>query len=1060
MTNVLKKIEKRSRFLQRTVLLTFLLNCFFVSAQQQKTVVKGKVLDENTNEVIIGAIIKVKESEGKQSGTVSDANGKFSLDVKSLPVTLTINFIGYRGQETDIYEYSEPITIFLPENLNTLNEVVVVGYGTQKRKELTGAVASVPKNTLLQITSSFDNALGGAIAGLNVTQSSGQPGASSSIRIRGGNSINGGNNPLYVIDGFSVYNDNSATSTGAGRNDAGLNPLSSINSADIESIEVLKDASATAIYGSRGANGVIIITTKKGKKGSNHINYQSTFGWQQISKRIDVLNGSQWATLYNELQASEGKATAFTQAQIDAFGKGTDWQDAALRTGPTEDHQISFTGGDEKTRYAVSGNYFKQEGIVLNTDFTRFSARINLDRDVFKNLKIGVNVSGSSSKQNGLSNVASSEIPNTWAEVIRAVPIVPIYNSDGSFNYTNPYAESANILNGVSPNPISDLLNTVDETKNNRLLGNFYIEYKVIPSLTAKINVGTDFNNVKQNYYAPSYTSAGLQNIGYASVGNKEINSSQAEFTLNYEKKINKNNYLNVLVGYTTQKTDAEYVTASSKNFSNDATTYNSLQSASITIMPTSGAYASVLNSYLGRINYSYLERYNLTATLRADGSSRFAKNNKWGYFPSIGLSWNINEEPFLKGNKNISNLKLRLSAGITGNQEIGDYKYESTINPGVYSYSFNGTFATAYIPSNLENQNLKWEKTAQYDAGLDWGLWKDRLNIVFDAYYKKTTDLLLNVPVETTSGYTTVLKNIGSVSNKGLELELSGKIINRKKFNWTSSFNIAKNLNKVENLGGVDYFIPAFTSTDNLSQVGMGYAVPLIVKVGQPIGSFYGYKFAGVVQTGDDLTKVPKPSWFTSNVQAGDPKYVNQNTDNVITEADKVVLGNTQPDFTYGFTNTLTYKNVDLSFSLQGSYGNKIYNALRQRLEKTTIFYNSSADVANRWTENNPSNEISRATDATNIVLDSRYVEDASYLRFKNITLGYTYLIKNKNKEIIKFKIFVSAQNLFTITNYSGNDPEASRYGGDETNDIYQGIDFGTYPSSKSYSVGINIIL
>jgi TonB-dependent starch-binding outer membrane protein SusC len=1058
MTKVLKIKKEQSWFLQKTVVLTFLLfSSLFASAQQQKIVVKGKVFDDKTNEVLIGASIKAKKPAVSQ-GTVSDVNGNFSIDAKSLPITLTISNTGYREQEIDVYEYTEPITILLQQDLNSLNSVLVVGYGTQKRSELTGSISSIPKSNLSQITTSFDNLLSGAVSGLNVTQSSGQPGATSSVRIRGGNSINGGNEPLYVIDGFIVYNDNNSSNTGVGKAASELNVLATINPSDIESVEVLKDASATAIYGSRGANGVILITTKKGSKGSGHISYQGSFGWQQISKKLDFLNAKDWASLYNDILTSQNLPKAFTQNQIDQLGEGSDWQSAALQKGAIKEHQLSITGGDDKTRYAISGDYLSQDGIIKNTGFDRYSARVNFDRDVFDNFKIGINILGSVSKQNVLSynstSINNGDAPNTWVSIIRALPVVSIYNADGSYNYTNPYSDEA--VNGVTANPISDLLNTIDETRANRTLGNFYAEYKVIPSLTAKVNVGADLLNTKQNYYAPSYTTGGISTNGYASVGNKVVNSYQAEFTLNYEKEWKDKHSLNVLAGYTTQKSDAESAVATSTNFSNDATTYNSLQSASTAVLPGSSASTSILNSYLGRINYSYLHRYNLTTSLRADGSSRFAPNHEWGYFPSVGLSWNINNESFLKKYKDISNLKLRLSAGTNGNQEIGDYQYLSQLTPAVYS--LNGSLVTGYATTNIANPDLKWEQTNQYDAGFDLGLWDNRVNFVTDLYYKKTSDLLLTEPIPLTSGYSSALENIGAVSNKGIEIALNADIIKEKGqgFNWTTNLTFAKNINKVLSLGNLSSFIPTFSST------GMNYASPTIVEVGQPLGSFYGFVFDGIVQTGDDLTKVPVNSWAITAVKPGDTKYVDQNNSKTIDSNDKVILGNSQPKFTYGFTNTFTYKNFDLSVVFQGSYGNKLYNALRNRSELTSLYFNSLSTVKDRWTTTNASTEIAAAANSSAYYVDSRYIEDASFLKLRSLVFGYTYpLHLGKQKKATPIRVFFDAQNLLTFTHYSGYDPEASQSGGnDEQSSLYQGVDYGAYPSAKSFSFGLRITL
>jgi TonB-linked SusC/RagA family outer membrane protein len=756
--------------------------------------------------------------------------------------------------------------------------------------------------------------------------------------------------------------------------------------------------------------------------------------------------------MYNEIRTDEGiLGQLIPEAEINQYGNGTDWQDAALRTGSVQDHQLSVSGGDDKSRYAISGNYTNQEGIVLGTDFVRYATRINLDRDVFDKLRVGVNISGSFSQLNGLTDLGQNETPNTWVAAIRMPPVVPIYNSDGGFNYNNTFASASN--NGITSNPISDLLNVKAITENTRVLGVFYAEYKILPELIAKINVGTDLSNTKQSNYAPSYTSSGTNNNGVASIGNKTVNAWQTEYTLNYSKLFDNIHSLNALIGYTAQRTDRKAFAASSYGFSNDATSFNSLQSAATPYLPTSSVFTSTLISYLSRVSYSYNERYNLTATLRADGSSRFAEKHHWGYFPSLGVSWNIDKESFFT-TKKVSHFQLRLSGGTVGNQEIGDFRYISNIVP--QTYYFNDVPVTAFVPENLSNPDLKWETTVQYNIGTNVGFWNNRLNFVLDAYYKKTNDLLLEVPIERVTGFGTVTRNVGSVSNKGVEFEVEGKIIEQKNLSWRASLNIARNINRIESLGKAESFIPPFDGISTLQ-----YLTPLIVKKGEPLGSFYGFVYDGIAQKGEDVSNVPRPSWYDGQVKPGEAKWINQNPDedNVVNDDDKVVLGNSQPKFTGGFNTSVVYKNIDLFVALQGSYGNKLFNVLRNRLEKTTTYNNSFATVANRWTENHPSNDIARATNSTSIVVDDRYIEDASYLRVRNISLGYTFPIKSVSKTA-KLRLFVSAQNFFTFTPYTGYDPESNRNGVDESSGLYQGVDFGTYPSAKTFQFGVNLTL
>lgn len=1006
----------------------------------------GHVVDQTTKTPLEGVSIVIK---GTTNQTVTDDKGSFHLRTgQRFPYVLQVTLVGYKSVELKVD--GSPVDIELVASSQALSDVVIVGYGTQKRKDITGSVVSIPKANLSQTTASFDNVLSGAVTGVQVTQSSGQPGASSSVRIRGGNSITGSNEPLYVIDGFIVYNDNSSASAGGSFNGAQLNLLSTINPGDIESVEVLKDASATAIYGSRGANGVILITTIKGSKNKDVVSYQGSYGWQEIRKKLSLLDASQWAALYNDITASLGQSPTYSDADIANLGKGTDWQSAALRKGIVQNHQISVNGGDNKTRYALSGNYFSQDGILLNTGFKRYSGRVNLERTVSNSFKVGVNIIGAHVEQTGVSANSNNNLaPNTWVAVLEGVPTDSIYNADGSYNYALQY--SPGLTNGITPNPIADLTNIINKTSSNRVLGNFFAEYKIIDGLTAKINSGADLLNTKQNFYAPYKTTTGLANGGLGQIGTVNVNSWQTEFTLNYNKNLNENHFISALAGYTTQKSNGELARETATNFPSDLTTFNSLQSGTPGT-PYSDAYTTVLNSYLGRVNYSYLHRYNTTVSVRADGSSRFPSSNRWGYFPSVGFSWNAGDEKFLRNISAINNLKLRASYGSTGNQEIGNYQFLSLLTP--FNYSFNNSVVTAFAPQNLANSKLKWEKTNQLNIGVDLGLWKNRLTFSADYYIKKTSDLLLNVPIETTFGYSSLLENIGEVQNKGLELALSGQLLNGglNGVNWSSSLNFSLNRNKVLALApSLGQFFPTLPSGT------LQVLNPILVKVGEPLGTFYGYQTNGIIQTGDDVSKIPKPSWITSAYQAGDQKYVDQDGNGVINSSDRVILGNSQPKFIYGFSNTFSYKGFDLFVLLQGSYGNKIYNALKQQLEITTLSTNVLAEEAERWTPSNPSNTIPRATSSPVAVVKDRNIESGSYARIKTVTIGYNFPVKVADGKTINLRVFATGQNLFTWTKYSGYDPEVNTF---EQTSLYQGIDYGAYPSSKSYSFGVKVSL
>ncbi|MDR3269479.1 MAG: TonB-dependent receptor, partial [Tannerella sp.] len=969
--------------------------------------------------------------------------GNFTLRAQSLPVTLSVHFLGYKTSETEIHEYTGAITILLQEDADLLDEVVVIGYGTQRRKELTGSVASVSKAVLEHPTTSLDKMLGGAVAGVSVTQESGQPGAGSSIRIRGGNSINASNEPLYVIDGFIFFNDNSSTKVGIGGIEGSLNPLAAINPSDIESVEVLKDVSATAIYGSRGANGVVIVTTKKGTRGANNISYQYSIGWDNPAKRLDLLNASQWARIQKDFFYNKGR---YTDEEIEQLGEGYDWQGAVLRTGVAQTHELSVSGGADNLRYLLSGNYTNQEGIIIHSGFERYNVRLNLDRNITNRFSVGITATAGKSTQNTLttfeeanfsSSPYSAGITNSLTYALYVPPVVPIYNQNGSYNYHNPFEYGYLVYNGVTANPVSDLNNSTGESIHTTLLGNFSAKYDILDGLTAKVNAGTYISYLTQNYFAPSYTALGLSVEGIGGIGNKRQDVSQTEYTLAYAKRFNENHFIDILAGYTSQSTKTHYVINLTSHFTKESLGVNNLADGTEPSPPFSGASVADLHSLLGRINYTLLGRYNLTATLRGDKSSKFAKGHLWGYFPSVGLSWNVNEESFLRSLETLEHLKLRLTYGTVGNQEIGDYLYAQSFKAS----SYNGKIV--YTQTNLGNENLKWETTVQYNAGIDVGLFDDQLSFVADVYYKKTSDLLLETRVDPSLAVKSQLYNVGNVTNRGLELMASVVPVENKQFKWTITANIARNINEITKLNDKDELL-------------IGNDGEEILKVGESLGSFYGLVFDGIVQKDEDVSKLP--TTVHGVMQPGDMKIAdisgsNGTPDGKIDSYDRAVLGNIQPDYTYGVLTTLNYRSFDFFIALQGSQGGKLYNKLRRHLESPNDTYNASAALLNSWTEEYPSNTLAGlrniANDRYYSFLDSRYIEDASFLRLKNVTLGYT-VDTSKIRALqasFKVRIFVSAQNLLVLTPYKGYDPEVSR-----------GIDLGNYPTARSYLVGANV--
>jgi TonB-linked SusC/RagA family outer membrane protein len=991
-------------------------------------VISGVVKDES-GQTLPGATIVEK---GSSKYALSDVDGKFSIAAaKEFPFTLQISVTGFQQQEIEIYELTTEAVEVVLKTANVLDEVVVIGYGEQKRKDITGSVASVPIEIKSQPVASVERLLQGSVAGAVVTQTSGQPGGGVSVQIRGNNSITAGSDPLYVIDGFPISNDYSVSDAGV-TDGSKINPLSSINTADIENIDVLKDASATAIYGSRGANGVVIITTKSGTKNKSSINYDAYYGTQQVLRTIPLLNAAQWWQLRKDAATNSGKTVSIpsvTGYSLDTTGAGTDWQDAAFRKASIQSHNLSILSGSDKTRLAFSGNYFNQNGILRNTDFRRLSARVNLDHQYNDRFRIFTSLSASNTK----ANVAPNAIVGN---LLLTPPSLPVYQNDGSYVVNSPF-ESA------LQNPINSLNNQLNETITNRFLGNISGEYTIVDGLKAKILIGADIIGNKQNRYLPSTTAEGQALSGNAIVGSVFTSNWLNENTISYDKEFNEKNKISAVAGFTAQVSETKGAIAEAAGFATDAFEYNNLSTGITSIAPRSLANKWALASYLGRLNYIFDERYLFTFTLRADGSSRFGDGKKWGYFPSAAFGWNINEEKFFQRFKKVSLLKLRLSAGTTGNQNIPSYQSLSQLS--YFRYNFSNATVSGYAPNTVPNANLGWEKTFQVDAGVDLGLYKNRINIIADYYYKKTTDLLLTRTVPGTSGLSdfyngqasVVYQNIGEVSNQGFELYINSRNLEGA-FKWNTIFIYSKNTNKILSLGeGVNQIIPVISN-------------PSIAKVGYPLGSFIVYQTDGVIQEGDT------PLTPQQNKSAGGQKYKDINGDGVITQAgDRVVISN-QPGFTGGLTNTFNYKGFDLTVFVQASIGGKLYNANRANLELATGYTNGSDVLLNRWSAANTNTDVKAAFQDPAITISDRFIEDATYYRLKNISFGYTFPKELLSKaRIDNLRIYVSAQNPKTWTKYTGFDPEVSLNGQSLIN---KGIDQGVYPNNKSYQVGLSL--
>jgi TonB-linked SusC/RagA family outer membrane protein len=974
--------------------------------------VKGKVIDEATGEEIVGATIFWVE--GKK-GTVTDTDGRFALETVPTGATLRISYIGYAPQEIRAAS-STPLTVVLQEERRQLDEVVVVGYGSQRRRELTGAIASVSKETLGRLAVSIDGLLGGAVSGLAVTQESGQPGAGASIRIRGGNSVTANNDPLYVVDGFIFYNDSRSTATGLDGFDSGLNPLAAINPSDIESVEVLKDVSATAIYGSRGANGVIIVTTKRGRRSGFRINYRYNVGVQHIARRLSLLNAAQWGALQHEIGMHY-----FPDPE--SLGQGTDWQSAVLQTGLAQSHELSISGGSENHRFLVSGGHTAQDGIVVGSGFRRFNGRINLEEQLNR-LNLTVTLTAGKSTQDALTTftpVAYNSSPYSYGisspltYALYIPPVIPVYADNGDYNYRNPYEHGYLSLGDRSVNPLSDLRNSVAQTVHTDLLAGVQARYPLTSALFAKAGFGAHLAHTTQNFFAPASSALGLETQGKGGIGNKRHEDLQSEYALEYTDDFGEAHHLNALAGYTFERTATAHVATTASHFTNEELKHNNLADGATLYPSISGLSRSTLHSLLARLNYTLHRRYNLTATFRADNSSRFARTRRWGVFPSLGLSWNVDEEAFFRLPA-VNAFKVRLTAGTVGNQEIGDYEALQTYTAAHY----NG--GTVYYRDNNGNDRLGWETTEQYNLGADLGLFAGRFTLTADAYYKRTRDLLLQIPVSPLLGGGVQLQNVGNVTNKGFELALTYA----PSLALSLSANVARNINRLQNLG----------DNNNLLQ---GRNQEQILRQGEPLGAFYGLVYQGTVQAGEDVTALPKTVYGTP--QAGDLKFADLSgpagkPDGVIDQHDRTVLGNVQPKYIGGLTATVTHRRLQLHGHLQASAGNRVHNHLRRFLELPRESYNASAALLDRVTP------VGRARPYS--FLDSRYVEDASFLRLRTLSLSYTQPLRHAGfapDATLTFSL--SAQNLFTLTPYQGYDPELS-----------SGTDLGTYPTARTFSL------
>jgi TonB-linked SusC/RagA family outer membrane protein len=1019
-----------------------------LAAKAQTQTIKGTIVDEN-GQPVAGATVRVK---GDPQTTTSGEDGTYTLVNVKAGASIIISHTGFEERELSTTGNSYEKVQLKRQNA-TLDDVVVVGYGSRKKSEVTGAITTVKSADLLQTpVANLAQGLQGRVAGLQVTQNNAAPGGSISMRLRGTNSINGSSEPLYIIDGVQIQNTTAAgvsgpptlgNISGVGGFANQVSSLSFLNPNDIESIEVLKDASAAAIYGSQAANGVIIITTKRGKAGASAVSYDGYYGFQEITKTIPVLNATEFAKIENEIY----NTSRFPRP--DSFSVGTDWQDVLFRKASIQNHQVTISGGTDKTQVLLSLNYFGQEGIVEKSKFDRFSVRLNLDHQVKKWLKIGTNTTLTRSVNNriqtgSVNNDGGGLTQSLVGAALSAPPILKPYNTDGTLYAwrEQPYGTFYSELR----NPVQGLLAT-DVTRTNTVLSNVYLDFFLLEGLKYRINLSVNTNNSLNDYYFPvSAFTAGEITLagglgGYGMKHNNNFMRLMHESILTYDKTFRDDHAFRFTGVFSTLENNSNYNYMIGYGFINDATTNEALQLAR-NFSINSGRTKDDLISYLGRINYNFRGKYFLDITARVDGSSKFGANNKYGFFPAASAAWNIKRENFLAGVRNISGLKLRASIGKTGNQAAIDPYQSLAIVAAGNDYIFNNTLTKAILPTGVPNPDLRWETSVQSDIGLEADLFNNRLNFVADIYLKKTTDLIYKKNLPLSSGYETVTGNFASLENKGIELSLGGDIIRNGELRWSVNTNFTINRNK---LLGLSDDSTRETAINNYN----------ILRVGSPLGLFKTYVYDGLMQVGETVI----PGQPVTNPRPGTQKVkdiaggADGKPDGRITDADRVITGNANPKFTYGFSTNLKYKNFDLAAFFSGVYGNKIFNLARWSLENPVGGRNLLAGAADRWTTTNTDGDfqVAAGSQGGRLPLSDRYLENGSFLRCKNISLGYTFKVKG----ISNLRAYASVNNLFTITDYTGFDPEVGSFGNSNTQ---FGVDNIVYPVSRSFLFGLQV--
>lgn len=969
--------------------------------------VSGTVKDAATGDGLPGVNILIK---GSNTGVSTDFDGNYSIEVSNDAATLEFTFLGFKRKSVVVGSQTV-IDILLEEDASQLDEIIVVGYGSIRKADATGSISTVTSDDLSAFPSpGVAQALQGRASGVVVQAVNPEPGGAMKVRIRGGTSINASSDPLYVVDGFP----------------GGAIPAPE----EIASMEVLKDASSTAIYGSRGSNGVIIITTKKGKTGALKIDLNMSTSFSEVINTMDLLDKDQYTDLFNEINGTNDPAPAV----------GTDWQGEIFQTGAIQNYQLSLSGGSENVTYYVSGVYYDQEGVVINSNFKRFSITSNLNIKASDNLDFGINIMARRADKQGVRSQEGTGGGNAGGPVGRAFaiePTLPVFDDDGNYTISS---------NGdPSDNAVALANELTDDILDDIMQANFFLKWDIIEDLTFQSNWGANTRNRRRGRYTPSSLLQGVAVGGDGRIEGSKYTSLLTENYLTYRFVTENNNHnLTAMAGYSYQSTSSEYWSAHGQSFLTDSGYYWGLSGASVFQAPAANLSETVLSSFYGRVNYKLFNRFIFTFNARYDGSSRFAKNEKWAFFPSGAFGWNIKDESFMSDVELVSQLKLRASYGVTGSQAISPYQSLAELS---FVHSIvNSNIVNAVRPTAVANDNLTWESTTQSDIGIEIGFLNQRIVLVADFYNKQTDDLIFSQPLPPHSGYTSFLNNIGSVQNRGTDLTLS--TVNFKgEFRWTSDINFSINKNEVLELpDGNDIRYGA--SPGHM----VGTETTSLLRVGEPVGVFYGYVYDGVYQEGEAIL----PGNF-DQFGPGSEKMKDINGDSEISAADRTIIGDPNADFFWGFNNNFFYKNFDMNLFFVGSQGNDIYSFTLEELGTMRGIANSTTEALNRWTPTNTNTNVPAANINRGYHSTSRWVSDGSYVRLRNIAVGYTF---PKSGSVEKIRLYVSGQNVLTFTDYQGFDPEVN-YGSDNnvaSGNLRQGLDYASYPNSKSFTLGLNI--